>query len=59
MEGYAVAAAAYASEIPVNIIRSISDETLVAGNFKQFDFNLADVCDKAAQLCKEIIRGIR
>ena len=59
MEGYAVAAAAYASEIPVNIIRSISDETLVAGNFRQFDFNLADVCDKAAQLCKEIIRGIR
>lgn len=59
MEGYAVAGAAYATNTPVTIIRSISDETLVSGNFKQFDFNLLSVCEKAALLCKEIIKGIR
>ncbi|MBQ6335155.1 MAG: 5'-methylthioadenosine/S-adenosylhomocysteine nucleosidase [Erysipelotrichaceae bacterium] len=56
MEGYAIAGTAYAHGIPVSIIRSISDETLVSGNFKQFDFNLESVCEKAATLCKEVIK---
>lgn len=56
MEGYAVAGTSYAFSVPVSIIRSISDETLVSGNFKQFDFNLEAVCNKAAVLCAEIIK---
>ncbi len=56
MEGYAVASVAYAFDVPFGIIRSISDETLVSGNFKMFDFNLEDAAEKAAALCKEIIK---
>ena len=59
MEGYAVAGTAYAFNIPVCIIYSISDETLVSGNFKQFDFNLQAACERVADLCKDMIRGIR
>lgn len=55
MEGAAVANTCYAFGKKCSIIRSISDETLVQGNFKQFDFNLQDNCKKVAALCKEII----
>ena len=56
MEGYAVAGTAYAYSIPVGIIRSITDETLVSGSFKEADFNLAEACQKAADLCVKIIK---
>ncbi len=55
MEGAAIAATCYAFSTPVSIIRSISDETLIQGNFREFEFNLESVCEKAALLCKEII----
>ena len=56
MEGFAIAAVCYAYQVPSSIIRSISDETLVSGNYKQFEFNLNAVCDAAAKLCSEIIK---
>ncbi|MBQ1482026.1 MAG: 5'-methylthioadenosine/adenosylhomocysteine nucleosidase [Erysipelotrichaceae bacterium] len=56
MEGCAVAGTAYAFETPVAVIRSISDETLIQGDFKQFDFNLEKVCASAARVCKQIIK---
>ena len=56
MEGAAVAGVCYAYHTPVSIIRSISDETLVQGNYKHFEFHLEAVCEKAARLCKEIIK---
>ena len=59
MEGYAIAGTAYAFSIPVCIIRSISDEALVSGNYKEFYFNLEEECDQAASICREMIRGIR
>ena len=55
MEGAAIANVCYAYQIPCSIIRSISDETLVNGDYKNFDFNLSEACDRAAELCKEII----
>ena len=54
-EGFAVASVAYAFGVNFAIVRSISDETLVSGNYKDFDFNLSDACGKAAELCKKII----
>ncbi len=56
MEGAAVANTCYAHDIPCAVIRSISDETLVNGGYKEFDFNLEKVCKTAAALCKEIIK---
>ena len=56
MEGAAIAGTCYAFGIPVGIIRSISDETLIQGNFREFEFNLESVCEKAALLCEEIIK---
>ena len=55
MEGAAIANTCYAYQVPCSIIRSISDETLVNGNYKEFEFNLNAACKKAAELCKEII----
>jgi len=55
MEGAAVAAVCYAHGVPCSIIRSISDETLVSGDYNKFDFRLEEVCNTAAYLCKEII----
>lgn len=55
MEGAAIAGVCYAHNIPVTIIRSISDETLVQDSYKQLDFVLDKVCDTAARICKEII----
>ena len=56
MEGYAIASTAYAYRVPCNVIRSISDETLISGSFLNFEFNLNDASVKAADLCKEIIK---
>ena len=55
MEGASIANVCYAHGVPVTIIRSISDETLMNNNFKQFDFNLIRVCETAARICREII----
>jgi len=56
MEGAAIANTCYAYGIDVAIIRSISDEALINGNYKKFDFNLHKVCDTVASLCAEIIK---
>ena len=56
MEGNAVATACTTFGIPCCVIRSISDETLVGNNLEQYEFNLLDVCDKAAEICCEIIK---
>jgi len=55
MEGCSIANTCYAYGVNTMIIRSISDETLVNGNFKQFDFNLNKVCATAADICKKIV----
>lgn len=55
MEGASIANTCYAFGCNVEIIRSISDETLVNGSYKDFDFNLKQACDNAADLCKRII----
>ena len=55
MEGAAIANTCYAYDVPCAVIRSISDETLVNGNYKNFEFNLDSACKKVANLCKEII----
>lgn len=56
MESFAITNTCYAHGVPCSVIRSISDETLISGNFKSFEFNLKDVCDKAAKLCYEIVK---
>lgn len=56
MEGASIANTCYAYGVNVSIIRSISDETLVNGDYKNFDFNLLKVCNTAAKLCAEIIK---
>lgn len=55
MEGSSIARVAYALNCPVAIIRSISDETLVNGDYMHFDFNLIKACDAASAFCKEVI----
>ena len=56
MEGSSIACTCYAYQIPVAIIRTISDETLINGNYKNFDFNLNKVCKTSAKLCAMIIK---
>jgi len=55
MEGASIANTCYACGVNFSIIRSISDETLISGDNKNFDFNLLRVCDTAANICKQII----
>lgn len=55
MEGSAIGGTCYAHGIPFCIIRSISDETLVQNDYKNFDFNLTKVCDNAAKIAVRII----
>ena len=55
MEGSSIANTCYAFNVPVAIVRSISDLTYKKGNYKKFDFNLVDACNKAAILCAKII----
>lgn len=56
MEGSAVANTCYAYCTNFAIIRSISDEALVNGSYKKFDFTLKKVCENAAKICKKIIK---
>ena len=56
MEGCAIANTCYALGVECSIIRSISDETLVNGDYHNFDFNLQKACDNAAELCVELIK---
>ena len=56
MEGSSVANTCYAFGVNVAIVRSISDETLVNGSYKDFDFNLKAVCKTAADICTRIIK---
>lgn len=56
MEGSSIANTCYAFGVNSEIIRSITDETLVNGSYKKFDFNLKDACDNAASLCEEILK---
>lgn len=56
MEGASVANTCYAFQTNVAIVRSISDETLVNGNYKNFDFNLNNACKAAANICAKIVK---
>ena len=56
MEGCAIANTCYALGVECSIIRSITDETLVNGDYKNFDFNLEIACINAAKLCVELIK---
>ena len=56
MEGCSIANTCYAFGYNCAIVRSISDEALVNGSFKDFDFNLQEACDKAAKICSSIIK---
>ena len=56
MEGSSIANTCYAFGVPVAIVRSISDETLVNGSYKDFDFNLNKACEAAASICAKIIK---
>lgn len=56
MEGCSVANTCYAFGVNSAIVRSISDETLINGDYKNFDFNLIKVCQAAANICSEIIK---
>lgn len=56
MEGSAIANTCYALGVNCSIIRSISDETLVAKNYHQYYFNLDEVCETAANIAVQIIR---
>ena len=56
MEGSSVANTCYAFMVNCAIVRSISDETLVNGDYKNFNFNLKLACDNAAKLCAKIIK---
>ena len=56
MEGSAIAKTCFALGVNCSIIRSISDETLVAKNYHQYYFNLEQVCSTAADIAAQIIR---
>ena len=56
MEGCSIANTCYAFGVNSAIVRSISDETLVSGSYKDFDFNLKKACQNAAKLCMQIIK---
>lgn len=56
MEGCSVAITCYSFGINCAIVRSISDETLVKGSYKDLDFNLQLACNNAAKLCADIIK---
>ncbi|MBQ1477935.1 MAG: 5'-methylthioadenosine/adenosylhomocysteine nucleosidase [Erysipelotrichaceae bacterium] len=56
MEGSSVARTASRFDTPFLIIRSISDATLVQGDFKNFDFNLELACENSAVLTEKIVR---
>jgi len=55
MEGASISNTCYSFKTKIMVIRSISDETLVHGSYKNFDFNLERVCKIAAQYCVKLI----
>ena len=57
MEGSSVGRVCANFNVPFNVIRSISDATLVQGDYKNFDFNLAQACENAAVLTEALIRS--
>lgn len=57
MEGAAIANTCLAYSTNVTIIRGISDETLVNGDYKNADFNLDISSKNAAKICVDLIRG--
>ena len=56
MEGFAIANTCFALGVKCSIIRSISDETMIAKNYHAYYFNLEKVCETAAKLTAKIIR---
>jgi len=55
MEGSSIANTCYAFKTKFIVIRSISDETLIKGDFNNFNFNLEKVCEIAANYCAKLI----
>lgn len=55
MEGSSIAKTCYAYGVRVAIIRSISDETLVNGDYHNFDFNLSKACANSAKFTAKVI----
>lgn len=56
MEGSSIGRVCANFKVPFNIIRSISDATLVQGDYRNFDFNLAKACENAAVLTEVLLR---
>ena len=56
MEGCAIANTCYAYDVKCSIIRSISDESLVNGGYKDYYFNVYKQCDAVADLCLKILK---
>lgn len=59
MEGASIACTCYAYGINCAIVRSISDETLINGDYTNFDFNLNKACLNAAKICTKILRDYK
>ena len=57
MEGSSIGRVCSNFNVPFNVIRSISDATLVQGDYKNFDFNLAQACKNAAAITEALIRS--
>lgn len=55
MEGSSIACTCYAYGIKCAVIRSISDETLIHGNYKNIPIHMDEVCLNAAKICVKII----
>lgn len=59
MEGSSIACTCYAYGINCAIVRSISDETLINGDYANFDFNLNKACMNAAKICTKILKDYK
>ena len=59
MEGSSIACTCYAYGINCAIVRSISDETLVNSDYKNFEFNLNKACINAAKICAKILKDYK
>lgn len=57
MECSAIGTTCYAYGVPFCVIRSISDETLIQNDYKNFDFNLTKACNNAANIVTKIIEN--
>lgn len=57
MECSAIGTTCYAYGVPFCVIRSISDETLVQNDYKNFDFNLTKACNNAAKIVSKIVEN--